>query len=255
MKTRPAAEILREYGPFPAPTASAASRFDGQQRLVRLGRQAERSRSGERATSLRTIDVPAHAGTAFDGRHLFQIAEKQHPEDRSQDRPVRRHDPGPRRRRRLRASPGPKARCGSASIGRARSTRSIPRPARSCARIESNRFVTGVTWVDGEIWHGTWRTTKANCATSTHRPARSWQRLAMPAGTGRVRTRVRRRRPLLLRRRRQQDRARRPETEALNSSPIHMGRWRGNPRRRGQRQQIRSGFCPSAPLCAGHLPI
>src|SRR5215813_10578427 len=22
--------------------------------------------------------------------------------------------------------------------------------------IESNRFVTGVTWVDGELWHGTW---------------------------------------------------------------------------------------------------
>jgi hypothetical protein len=23
--------------------------------------------------------------------------------------------------------------------------------------IESNRFVTGVTWVDGELWHGTWQ--------------------------------------------------------------------------------------------------
>lgn len=22
--------------------------------------------------------------------------------------------------------------------------------------IESNRFVTGVTWADGELWHGTW---------------------------------------------------------------------------------------------------
>ena len=22
--------------------------------------------------------------------------------------------------------------------------------------IESNRFVTGVTWVDGELWHATW---------------------------------------------------------------------------------------------------
>ena len=22
--------------------------------------------------------------------------------------------------------------------------------------IESNRVVTGVTWVDGELWHGTW---------------------------------------------------------------------------------------------------
>jgi glutamine cyclotransferase len=23
--------------------------------------------------------------------------------------------------------------------------------------IESNRFVTGVTWVDGELWHATWK--------------------------------------------------------------------------------------------------
>jgi hypothetical protein len=22
--------------------------------------------------------------------------------------------------------------------------------------LESNRFVTGVTWVEGELWHGTW---------------------------------------------------------------------------------------------------
>src|SRR5919106_358996 len=22
--------------------------------------------------------------------------------------------------------------------------------------IESNRFVTGVTWIDGELWHATW---------------------------------------------------------------------------------------------------
>src|SRR3546814_14000731 len=22
--------------------------------------------------------------------------------------------------------------------------------------IESNRFVTGVSWVDGDLWHGTW---------------------------------------------------------------------------------------------------
>jgi hypothetical protein len=27
--------------------------------------------------------------------------------------------------------------------------------------IESNRFVTGVTWIDGELWHGTWEANKS----------------------------------------------------------------------------------------------
>ena len=45
---------------------------------------------------------------------------------------------------------------GRANIASARFARSIRRPARCCATIESNRFVTGVTWVDGELWHGTW---------------------------------------------------------------------------------------------------
>jgi streptogramin lyase len=32
--------------------------------------------------------------------------------------------------------------------------------------IETTRFVTGVTWVDGELWHGTWEATCAQRATS-----------------------------------------------------------------------------------------
>src|SRR5215510_7464347 len=33
----------------------------------------------------------------------------------------------------------------------------IDRQTRTILRtIESNRFVTGVTWIDGELWHGTW---------------------------------------------------------------------------------------------------
>ena len=38
--------------------------------------------------------------------------------------------------------------------------------------IESNRFVTGVTWVDGELWHATWEGERAICATSIRKRAR-----------------------------------------------------------------------------------
>src|SRR5690348_5989901 len=67
------AEIVREYGPFPdAPHISGVS-FDGK--LVWFGGdgklQAFEPASGKRA---RAIDVAFDAGTAFDGRHLYQIA-------------------------------------------------------------------------------------------------------------------------------------------------------------------------------------
>ena len=44
--------------------------------------------------------------------------------------------------------------------GRAVSNRKIhqidPETGKILRTIESNRFVTGVTWVEGELWHGTW---------------------------------------------------------------------------------------------------
>ena len=48
--------------------------------------------------------------------------------------------------------------------------------------IESNRFVTGVTWVDGELWHGTWEDGKANCAGSIRKTGEVLEQIEMPAG-------------------------------------------------------------------------
>src|SRR5690606_31746867 len=69
-----AADITREYGPFPGVEAVHGVSFDGQRLWVASGDKlnAVDPTTGE---SLRSIDVAAHAGTAFDGRHLFQIAE------------------------------------------------------------------------------------------------------------------------------------------------------------------------------------
>src|SRR4051812_10697896 len=69
-----AAEILREYGPFPEVDAVNGVSFDGQRIWFASGDRlnALDPESGEIAGA---IDVAAHAGTAFDGKHLFQIAE------------------------------------------------------------------------------------------------------------------------------------------------------------------------------------
>src|SRR6266496_3404218 len=71
---RSAAEILREYGPFPGVDHVHGVTFDGQQVWIAAGEKlhAFDPASGE---TLRSIDVAGHAGTTFNGQHLFQIAE------------------------------------------------------------------------------------------------------------------------------------------------------------------------------------
>jgi glutamine cyclotransferase len=50
--------------------------------------------------------------------------------------------------------------------------------------IESNRFVTGVTWVDGELWHGTWEGDESDIRRIDPKSGAVLERLEMPRGTG-----------------------------------------------------------------------
>src|SRR5712692_9559103 len=72
--SRKAAEIVREYGPFPGADSVHGVTYDGQNVWFAAGDKlnAFDPASGK---MLRSIDVAAHAGTAFDGKHLFQLAE------------------------------------------------------------------------------------------------------------------------------------------------------------------------------------
>ncbi|MCC6194150.1 MAG: glutamine cyclotransferase [Burkholderiales bacterium] len=150
--TRRAAEILREYGPFPGAGHVHGVTFDGRHVWFASGDRlnAFDPRSGE---AVRAIEVAAHAGTAFDGQHLFQLAE---------DR-IQKIDPATGRVLATIPAPGGGGDSGlawaegSLWVGqyRARKIHRIdPRTGQILRTIESNRFVTGVTWVDGELWHG-----------------------------------------------------------------------------------------------------
>src|SRR5262245_22587097 len=72
--TRSAAEIIREYGPFPSAAHVHGVTFDGANVWFASGDKlnAFDPASGK---PVGAIDVAAHAGTAFDGTYLFQIAE------------------------------------------------------------------------------------------------------------------------------------------------------------------------------------
>ena len=70
---RTTATIVREYGPFPDVTHVHGVSYDGINVWIATGDtlNAIDPESGE---MVRALDVPAHAGTAFDGRYLYQIS-------------------------------------------------------------------------------------------------------------------------------------------------------------------------------------
>src|SRR5689334_3978007 len=71
---RSAAQILREYGPFPGVSQVHGVSYDGRHVWFASGDKLNALDPASGKT-VRAFDVAAHAGTAFDGRHLFQIAE------------------------------------------------------------------------------------------------------------------------------------------------------------------------------------
>jgi hypothetical protein len=50
--------------------------------------------------------------------------------------------------------------------------------------IESHRFVTGVTWIEGELWHGTWEEDESDLRRVDPKTGELLERLEMPPGMG-----------------------------------------------------------------------
>ena len=71
---RAAATIVREYGPFPGVTHVHGVSYDGTNVWIATG-DTLNAIDTDSGKTVRALDVPARAGTAFDGRHLFQISE------------------------------------------------------------------------------------------------------------------------------------------------------------------------------------
>jgi glutamine cyclotransferase len=147
------AEIVREYGPYPGAPHVRGVSFDGS--LVWFAGD-ERLQSFDPADgkAVRALDVVCDAGTAFDGKHLYQIADER----------ILKIDPATGAIVSTIPAPGGGRDSGltwaegTLWVGqyRDRKIHQIdPATGAILRTIESNRFVTGVTWVDGELWHAT----------------------------------------------------------------------------------------------------
>lgn len=150
----PVADIVREYGPFAATEKVGGVTYDGKHVWFATGDRMQ-SFEPESGQTGRALHVEADAGSTFDGEHFFQLAHGM----------IQKIDPHTGAVLSTIASPA-----GSNSAGltwaegklwvadyRGRAILQIdPATGSVLSSIASTRFVTGVTFVEGELWHGTW---------------------------------------------------------------------------------------------------
>jgi glutamine cyclotransferase len=181
MKHAPA-ELIGEYGPFPGVHAVHGVSFDGQKVWFASGDRLN-VLDPESGKISRSFDIAGDAGTAFDGKHLFQIA----------DAVIRKIDPATGKVLATIPAPGNGGDSGlawaegSLWVGQHRSRRIHqvdPETGTVLRTIESDRFVTGVTWVDGELWHGTWENETSDIRRIAPDTGEVLERIDMPAAIG-----------------------------------------------------------------------
>ena len=179
MKTSKA-EVIREYGPFPEADEVHGVSFDGKNVWFASGNGLN-TFDPESGKKLRSLDIAGHAGTAFDGEHLFQIVER------------RIHKIDPKTGRLLASIPAPG---GGGDSGLAWSEGTLwvgqyrerkihqidPGTGAILRTIDSNRFVTGITWVDGEMWHGTLEGDESDLRRIDPQTGEVLERIEMPRG-------------------------------------------------------------------------
>lgn len=174
------AEIVEEYGPFAGVEAVHGVSYDGENVWFASGDKLN-ALDPESGKPVRAIDVSAHAGTAFDGRHLFQISE---------DR-IQKIDPKTGQVLSTIPAPGGGGDSGLAWaegtlwVGQYRDRKIHqvdPQTGAVLRTIQSNRFVTGVTWVDGELWHGTWEGDESDLRRVDPQTGDVLEKLDLPSG-------------------------------------------------------------------------
>jgi glutamine cyclotransferase len=179
---RSSADIVREYGPFPGVDQVGGVSYDGRHIWFAAGGSLQ-ALDPETGKTTRAIDVPAHAGTAFDGEHLFQLAENR----------IMKIDPKTGAVLDTIPAPGGGGDSGLAWaegtlwVGQYRDRKIHqvdPDTGAILRTIESNRFVTGVTWVDGELWHATWEGDESELRRIDPQTGEVLERVEMPSGVG-----------------------------------------------------------------------
>jgi glutamine cyclotransferase len=174
------AEILREYGPYPGIDNVHGVTFDGAHVWFARG-QGIVALDPSGGAVVRELAVVAEGGTAFDGKYLWQLANGR----------IQKVDP--RSGQVVATIPAP-AHGGDSGLTwaegtlwvgeyRARKIHQIDAETGAIVRtIQSDRFVTGVSWVNGELWHATMEDERSDLRRVDPETGEVLDRLEMPTG-------------------------------------------------------------------------
>jgi hypothetical protein len=154
--------------------------YDGQRVWFATGERL-RSLDPARGELAGELNVACDAGTAFDGTYLYQL-------DRGR---IHKLDPRSGRSLGTLAWTGDGDDAGLtwaegklwlAKYHGRKILQIDPESGAVLHTLESNRFVTGVTWMHGELWHGTLEAGESELRRVDRESGQVLERLAMPAG-------------------------------------------------------------------------
>ena len=174
------AEILREYGPYPGIEQVHGVTFDGAHVWFARGESIVALDPGGGAL-VRELAVTAEGGTAFDGEYLWQLAAGRIQKVDPLSGQVVATLPAPAHG----GDSGLTWAEGTLWVGeyRGRKIHQIDAETGAILRtIESDRFVTGVSRVNGELWHATIEDERSDLRRIDPETGEVLARLEMPAG-------------------------------------------------------------------------
>ena len=178
------ATIVREYGPLPVNRVHGVT-HDGTHVWFAHGKKIA-ALNPETGAIEKEVLVPAEAGTAFDGVHLYQIGEDK----------IRKVDPKTGRVVATLAVPGMTNdnsgltwEGGTLWVGqyKGRAIHQIDATTGKLLKtLRSDRFVTGVSFADGELWHGTFEDDASELRRVDPATGRVLEALDVPGGVSGV---------------------------------------------------------------------
>jgi streptogramin lyase len=175
------AEIVREYGPFADAKRINGVTFDGRHVWYAADDKLA-AFDPDTGHSVRSLPVSAESGTAFDGRYLYQISQGKIQKIDPNSGQIAATIPAPEG-----GNSGMAWAEGMLWVGQFRNRKILqvdPTTGAVLRVIECSRQVTGVTWVDDELWHGTWDDDQGDLQRLDPATGEVLEVLEMPAGVG-----------------------------------------------------------------------
>ena len=173
-------EIEREYGPFSEDRAVAGVTFDGDQVWFANGEKLQ-ALDPESGKLTQVLEVAGDAGTAFDGHFFYQLDKNR----------IRKIDP--RSGQVVSTLPTPDLvgasgmawAEGSLWVGQFADRKILeldPETGKVLSEVVSDRFVTGVSFRDGELWHATQENDRSEIRRVDPKTGAVLEQLQLPAG-------------------------------------------------------------------------